>query len=70
MLDDGEADQLVHLVAKDWRLASLPPADQALCAYAEKLTTTPKEMTDEDVVSLREMGFKDDAIHDATQVIS
>lgn len=70
MLHDGEADQFVHLIATDWRLAGLPPEDQALCAYAEKLTSTPKEMIDEDVLALQEIGFNDDAIHDATQVIS
>ena len=26
---------------KDWREAELGPADEALCAYAEKLTSAP-----------------------------
>ena len=70
LLHDGEADQFTHLIAKNWSLAGLPPEDQALCMYAEKLTKTPKEMNDEDVQALKEMGWDDDAIHDATQVIS
>ena len=70
MLHDGEADQFVHLIATDWRLAGLAPENQALCDYAEKLTRTPTEMNDEDVLSLQQMGLGDDAIHDATQVIS
>lgn len=53
-----------------WRQAQLPPADRALCEYAEKLTLRPAEMTEADVHLLREAGFDDVAIHDAVQVIS
>lgn len=69
MTSKADADLLVHLIATDWRAASLQPADVALCAYAEKLTLTPAEMTDEDVLTLRQHGLDDRAIHDATQVI-
>lgn len=41
-----------------------------MCAYAEKLTLTPTEMTAADLLPLREHGLDDVAIHDATQVIS
>ena len=44
--------------------------DRALCAYAEKLTHTPAEMTEADVQRLREAGLGDVAIHDAIQVIA
>lgn len=44
--------------------------DTALCAYAEKLTQHPKEMTAADIEALRVVGLDDRAIHDATQVIS
>jgi uncharacterized peroxidase-related enzyme len=47
----------------------LGTADTALCAYAEKLTLRPSEMTEADITALREQGFNDRAIHDATQVI-
>ncbi len=60
----------MHLVAADWRQAPLSVADHALCAYAEKLTRTPYAMGEEDIQALRQHGFDDRAIHDATQVIS
>lgn len=64
------ADRLVAQVARDWRLAAgLSPADQALCAYAEKLTRAPAALDDADIAALREHGFDDRAIHDATQII-
>jgi len=59
----------VHLVARDWRRASLNDADRALCAFAEKLTQEPAAMSEEDIRRLREHGFDDRAIHDAVQVI-
>lgn len=60
---------MVHLLASDWRQAPLSAADEALCTYAEKLTLTPSQMTPADLDILRELGFDDRAIHDATQVI-
>ncbi len=70
MTDAVEADRVVHLVASDWRQAPLSAADHALCAYAEKLTRTPYDMSEADIQALRHCGFDDRAIHDATQVIS
>ncbi len=59
----------------DWRTAaqppaSLPPADLALCAYAEKATRAPASMGAADVATLRAHGFDDVAINDAVQVIA
>ena len=64
-----EADLFVHRIASDWRLAGLDSANEALCAYAEKLTKTPEAMLPDDLAVLRQQGFDDRAIHDATQVI-
>ncbi|HSM72082.1 MAG TPA: hypothetical protein VK851_11120 [Anaerolineales bacterium] len=69
-MDDVEADAFVHAVARDWRSAPLSKMDRALCKYAEKLTHTPSAMSPADLDALREAGFDDRAIHDATQVIS
>jgi uncharacterized peroxidase-related enzyme len=55
-------------VARDWREADLGPADAALCAFAEKLTRAPQEMTPADLDALRRHGFDDVALHDAVQV--
>ena len=57
-------------IATNWRQAALTPVDQALCAYAEKLTLHPTEMNDADIEALRAVGLDDQGIHDATQVIS
>lgn len=55
---------------RDWRSAGLAPVDQALCAYAEKLTREPAAMREQDVAELRRHGLDDVAIHDAIQVIA
>jgi len=60
----------VQAIARDWRRARLNAADSALCAYAEKLTSHPTEMTAADVERLRDAGLDDVAIHDATQVVA
>ena len=54
----------------DWRAADLPPADRALCAYAEKATWTPSACGASDVEALRAHGFDDVAVTDAVQVIA
>jgi len=54
---------------RDWRSAPLNDIDQALCAYAEKLTRQPAAMDEGDVLALRSAGLDDVAIHDATQII-
>jgi uncharacterized peroxidase-related enzyme len=48
--------------------AALAPADEALLAYAEKLTRTPGAMTSTDVSALRDHGLTDRAIHDACAI--
>jgi len=58
----------VKQLKKDFRAASLTPADRAMCEYAEKLTLKPWEMIEADVIALREAGFSDSAILDINQV--
>lgn len=70
MESEKEADQLVHQLSVNWRLAPLSAENQALCDFAEKLTKTPQTMTQADIGALRSCGYDDRAIHDATQVIS
>ncbi|MCA9999021.1 MAG: hypothetical protein KDE56_24830 [Anaerolineales bacterium] len=60
----------MHRITSNWRLAGLDAANEALCVYAEKLTKTPDAMSPYDLAVLRQHGFDDRAIHDATQVIS
>lgn len=67
--DDAAVDAHVQAVATDWKTADLSEADQALCEFADKLTTSPQGMTQRHVETLRNHGFDDVAIHDAAQVI-
>ena len=63
------ADQFVGRVVADWRTAGLKAADAALCGYAEAVTRAPAASTPGQLETLRQAGFDDRAIHDATQVI-
>lgn len=56
-------------MAGDWRAAPLNEGDRALCAHAARLTRQPDAVTESDLDQLRELGFDDRAIHDATQVV-
>ena len=69
-LDAADADSFAHRVARDWTQAPLSDADRALCAYAVKLTLHQHDMSPADLYRLRDHGFDDTAIHDATQVIA
>lgn len=54
-----------------WReLPHLSPRQRALCAVAEKLTLTPKEMTAEDWQPLRDLGFDDQGLLETAHLIS
>lgn len=49
---------------EDYTIADLLPADRAMLDYTQKLTLTPKDVTEADVEVLRVQGFDDRAIHD------
>jgi len=57
-------------VKQDWRKADLSPREQIICAWAEKLTLSPGDMTPEDLQPLKDVGLDDAAIHDLAQVTS
>jgi uncharacterized peroxidase-related enzyme len=65
-----QADELVHAVVRDWRGAPLTEKDRALCDHAAKLTLRQQDVSPADLDKLRDFGFDDRAIHDATQVIA
>ncbi len=56
--------------AADWRTANLDGRTEALLEYAERLTTNPKDCGGEEIVALRNAGWDDRAIHDATQIVA
>ncbi len=69
-METGERERWLDELARDWRGARLTAAEEALCAYAEKLTTSPASMECADIETLRAQGLDDAGIHDAIQVIA
>ena len=61
-------EALVEALKTNWRSANLSAADHQMLTYTEKLTLTPWEMVEADVIALREVGFSDAAILDINQV--
>ncbi len=59
---------LVDALKADWRSANLSDANRQMLIYTEKLTLTPWDMVEADVIALREVGFSDAAILDINQV--
>jgi uncharacterized peroxidase-related enzyme len=55
---------LGELIAQNWRAADLPPRQQAMLLFAEKLTRTPAEIVEADRAALRTAGFNDRDIWD------
>lgn len=54
----------------DWRTADLSEADRGLCAFAAKLTHTQHDMTADDLETLRRLGFSEESVMDAVQIIA
>ena len=61
-------DDRLDGLAQDHTTLDLSAADRAMLDYAAKLTRCPGEMTERDVVVLREAGFDDRALHDICAV--
>ena len=59
----------MHAIVRDWRTSRLSDSDLALCEYAVRLTRSQSSIGPADLDALREHGFDDAGIHDATQVI-
>lgn len=55
--------------AVNWRQAPLSERESALCAYAEKLTVMPAQMTESDLEALRAVGLGDHEIMELVQII-
>jgi uncharacterized peroxidase-related enzyme len=61
---------MVDRFTKTWRTAGLPEHTQTALTFAEKLTLTPSQMSQEDIKSLRQHGYTDEDIHDITQIVA
>jgi uncharacterized peroxidase-related enzyme len=55
-------------ISYDWRRADLDGRRAAICAYAEKLTLSPREMTRADLDSLRAVGLTVEEAWDVAEV--
>ena len=54
----------------DYRSAEIKPRQRAMLDYANKLTRTPWDMTESDLLPLREAGWDDRAILDINQTVA
>jgi uncharacterized peroxidase-related enzyme len=67
--DEARAAQIEDAIRARRPEAVFDGAELALMRYAEKLTTTPGEMAETDVIALREAGLDDGAILEANQIV-
>jgi uncharacterized peroxidase-related enzyme len=54
----------------DYTQADLSTNDRLMLDYSAKLTRTPWDMVEQDVITLRDVGFDDRAILDIAQVVA
>jgi uncharacterized peroxidase-related enzyme len=57
-------------ISYDWRRAGLDRRRTAICAYAEKLTLRPREVTREDLQSLLDVGLTLEEAWDVAEIAS
>jgi uncharacterized peroxidase-related enzyme len=63
----GASDELVDAIGTgNLESAKIEPRDRALLTFVKKLTLSPAEMTDADVQAMRDAGFTDEQIWEAT----
>jgi len=55
-------------ISYDWRRAGLDPRRHAICAYAEKLTLTPREVTRADLQTLLDAGLDLEEAWDVAEI--
>ncbi len=64
-----QEDAKVLAIQEDYRQVELDPPTKGLLDFAVKLTLSPKQMRAGDIEALRELGFADEAILDAVQLV-
>ena len=55
-------------ISYDWRRAGLDPRQTAICAYAEKLTLRPREVTRGDLQTLLDVGLTLEEAWDVAEI--
>lgn len=63
-------EHLDHEFATTWPTYDLDPKTRALLGYTKKLTETPGAIEDADFASLRDAGWSERAIYQASALIS
>jgi alkylhydroperoxidase family enzyme len=63
-------EHLDHEFATTWPTFALDPKTRALLGYTKKLTETPGAIEDADFADLREAGWEERGIYQATALIS
>jgi uncharacterized peroxidase-related enzyme len=66
----GKEAAFVAAVVEDYRTAPIPAVERAMLDFAARLTRSPWEAAEADVLGLRRMGLSDRAILDLVLVIS
>ncbi len=65
----GTKDEtVVAAVLEDWRTAPVNEKVRSVLAFLEKLTTTPADLSHQDIESMRSVGVSDKAIEEAVYV--
>lgn len=64
-----DEDRIKRLIV-DYNDAELKNKDMLLCKYAEALTSSPSDSSEKIIIALKESGFSDRAILDATMIIA
>ncbi len=52
----------MEALRRDWRGADLSPRRRTILANCEKMTLTPRELSESDIASLREEGLADEEV--------
>lgn len=60
--------ELVDAIKTDFRTAALSPQEREMLTYVDKLTRTPSQIVEADIVALRETGFSDEVILEINQI--
>jgi len=63
-------DEFVSQLEDDYKVADLSTTDRIMLDYSAKLTRTPGEMVEADVLALKAVGFTDRAILDIAQIVA
>ena len=67
-MDGEEQEELLAALVSDHLDATLDEPDRLMLDYTVKLTETPADVSEADVIRLRSQGFDDRGIHDICSI--